>query len=217
MHDFEVNRSRHVAASLSPLPFADRSFDRVLAANFLFTYAHTSAVGLYDGRELDLDFRLKSVDEIACVARREIRLAPMGSFDPPPRPHAYRDAERARLEQLGWRTELVTSAYRSGLRDFNDILRAQRGAQRVSEGAAKARRATNPDVMRPRPLALCARGHPVAEGGAANERQSKPSQRRALQHVALSPAQQGVVEISFGRTAFRTSNARAARDRIRHH
>jgi hypothetical protein len=126
VRDFTANRSRYVATSLPTLPFADRSFDRVLAANFLFTYAHTSAGGLYDGHEFDLDFHLKSVDEIARVARREIRLAPMGSFDPPPRPHAYRDVVRARLETLGWRTELVPSAYQSGLKDFNEILLATR-------------------------------------------------------------------------------------------
>ena len=126
LRDYAANRGRYIAASLPVLPFADRSFDRVLAANFLFTYANTEFGGLYDGREFDLGFHLRSVTEIARVARSEIRLAPMGSFDPPPRPHAYRDAVRARLDQLGWHTELVPTAYQSGLRGFNDVLVARR-------------------------------------------------------------------------------------------
>lgn len=117
---------RYIAASLPALPFADRSFDRILAANFLFTYANTRHGGLYEGEEFDLDFHLRSVEELARVARREIRLAPMGSFDPPPRPHAFRDPVRARLEELGWTTELVRSSYQSGLADFNDLLLARR-------------------------------------------------------------------------------------------
>ena len=126
LRDYAANRGRYIAASLPVLPFADRSFDRVLAANFLFTYANTEFGGLYDGREFDLDFHLQSVTEIARVARSEIRLTPMGSFDPPPRPHAFRDAVRARLEELGWRTELVRSSYQSGLAGFNDVLVARR-------------------------------------------------------------------------------------------
>lgn len=124
--DYAAQQSRYVAASLPELPFADQSFDRVLAANFLFTYANTQFGGLYDGREFDLAFHLRSITELARVARSEIRLSPMGSFDPPPRPHAYRDAARTHLEQLGWRTELVESRYQSGLREFNHTLVARR-------------------------------------------------------------------------------------------
>jgi hypothetical protein len=50
----------------------------------------------------------------------------MGSFDPPPRPHEYRDAVRRLLEDLGWRTSLARSPYQSGLKDFNDVLIARR-------------------------------------------------------------------------------------------
>jgi hypothetical protein len=64
--------------------------------------------------------------DIARVARREIRVVPMGSFDPPPRPHEYRDAVRRLLEDLGWRTSLARSPYQSGLKDFNDVLIARR-------------------------------------------------------------------------------------------
>lgn len=124
--DYALHRARYHAASLPRLPFADGAFDRVLAANFLFTYSHTSAGGLYDGREFDLPFHLDSLREIARVARREIRAVPMGSFDPPPRPHEYRDAARELLEGLGWTTRLVRSQYQSGLKDFNDLLIAQR-------------------------------------------------------------------------------------------
>ena len=93
------------------------------------TYANTRHGGLYEGEEFDLDFHLRSVEEIARVARNEIRLAPMGSFVPPPRPHAFRDPVRARLQELGWTTELVRSSDQSGLADFNDLLLARR-AQR---------------------------------------------------------------------------------------
>lgn len=128
--DYAAHRDRYVAASLPVLSFPDRAFDRVLAANFLFAYANTEYGGLYDGREFDLDFHLRSVTDICRVARREIRFSPVGSFDPPPRPHAYRDPVRAHLERLGWTTALVPSGYQSGLADFNDVLVARR------EGAA---------------------------------------------------------------------------------
>ncbi len=119
-------RRRYVAASLPKLAFADASFHRVLAANFLFTYAHQDFGGLYEGREFDLAFHLQSIDELARVTRSEIRLSPMGSFASPPRPHDYRDATIARLQQLGFRTELVASNFDSGLAAFNDVLVARR-------------------------------------------------------------------------------------------
>ncbi len=128
--DYEAHRSdgRYVAASLPHLPFPDRAFDRVCAANFLFSYAPIEAGGLYEGREFDLPFHLRAIDEIARIARREIRMAPMGSFDPPPRPHAYRDPAMARLRELGFAVELVPSRFDSGLAAFNDVLVARRTA-----------------------------------------------------------------------------------------
>jgi hypothetical protein len=126
LEDFRSHRERYVFAKLPVLPFTDRSFDRVCAANFLFSYAHRSNGGLYDGHEFDLAFHLRSVEEITRVARSEIRISPMGSFDPPPRPHAFRDPVRARLEELGWQTELIPSTYDSGLAGFNDVLVARR-------------------------------------------------------------------------------------------
>jgi hypothetical protein len=126
---------RYVAASLPTLPFADRSFDLVLAANFLFSYANARHGGLYEGDEFDLDFHLRSVSELARTAAREIRIAPMGSFDPPPRPHAFRDPVRAHLESLGFSTELVPSAYDAGLAGFNDVLVARRRAPECTPSA----------------------------------------------------------------------------------
>jgi hypothetical protein len=126
--DYEAHRhdGRYVAASLPTLPFPDRAFDRVFAANFLFSYAPTQDGGLYAGQEFDLAFHLRSIEEIARVADREIRLAPMGSFDPPPRPHGYRDPVMKRLQELGFAVELVPSRFDSGLSAFNDVLVARR-------------------------------------------------------------------------------------------
>lgn len=128
--DYEAHRGdgRYVAASLPHLPFPDRAFDRVCAANFLFSYAPIEAGGLYEGNEFDLPFHLRAIEEIARIARHEIRLAPMGSFDPPPRPHAYRDPAIARLRELGFAVELVPSRFDSGLAAFNDVLVARRTA-----------------------------------------------------------------------------------------
>lgn len=126
LRDYALHRPRYVAASLPTLPFADQSVDRVLAGNFLFSYANAEFGGLYDGWEFDLDFHRESIDEIVRVTRHEIRLVPMGSFDPPPRPHGYRDPVREHLEELGWMTSLVPSSYQSGLAGFNDVLVAQR-------------------------------------------------------------------------------------------
>jgi hypothetical protein len=126
LRDYAEHRMRYLAASLPALPIADRSFDRVLAANFLFSYANTEFGGLYEGREFDLEFHLASVEEISRITRREIRLVPMGSFDPPPRPHSYRDPVSEHLERLGWATSLVPSSYQSGLAGFSDVLVARR-------------------------------------------------------------------------------------------
>jgi len=126
LDDYRRHRESYVAASLPGLPFGDGSFDRVLGANFLFAYAHASHGGLYEGSEFDLDFHLRSVEGMARVARSEIRLVPMGSFSPPPRPHDFREPVAEHLRGLGFRVHFEPARYDSGLGAFDDVLVARR-------------------------------------------------------------------------------------------
>jgi hypothetical protein len=124
--DYARHREAYVPATLPALPFADHSFDRVLGANFLFAYASLADGGLYEGTEFDLEFHLRSIREIARVARHEIRLSPMGTFSPPPRPHPYREPAAELLRTLGFAVEFRPSEFDSGLAGFNDVLVASR-------------------------------------------------------------------------------------------
>lgn len=126
--DYKKNyqKGRYIGASLPVLPFEDKQFDLVLSSNFLFTYAHHSAGGMYAGKEFDLLFHLTSVTELARVTKSELRLSPMGSFSPPIRPHDYRDATVECLKDLGFICSLQKSYFDSGLKDHNDVLIAKR-------------------------------------------------------------------------------------------
>ena len=119
---------RYVAASLPELPFDDRSFDLVLSAHLLFSYADVAAGGLVDAAHaLDLEFHLAAVEELARVAGQELRLYPVYACDSTsPRPHALLEPVRDRLQDLGLTTELVRSEYDQGVADVPDTLIARR-------------------------------------------------------------------------------------------
>ncbi|MFB7663664.1 methyltransferase domain-containing protein [Kitasatospora sp. NPDC056138] len=65
--DLAARPDRYVAGALPHLPFADRSFDLVLSSHLLFSY----------GAQLDEDFHLSALLELARVAARQVRLFPL--------------------------------------------------------------------------------------------------------------------------------------------
>ena len=113
-------------ASLPTLPFADGSFDRVLTANFLMLYACVADGGLYDGKEFDLDFHLRSVDELARVSKHEIRMSPTRAASSPWGEHPYLQAVMERLRSHQFTVELVPSVYDDGFGTDNHLLVARR-------------------------------------------------------------------------------------------
>jgi hypothetical protein len=77
--DFDNGRAtgRYVTAALPSLPFADRQFELVLSANFLFLY----------GDRLDLEFHLACLRELYRVAAGEVRIFPLVGLDGLRYPH----------------------------------------------------------------------------------------------------------------------------------
>ena len=73
-------QDRYVGGSLPRLPLADRSFDLVLSAHLLFTYA----------RHLDYAFHLAACRELVRVSSAEVRLHPVCGLDGKPYPELAR-------------------------------------------------------------------------------------------------------------------------------
>lgn len=120
---------RYVAASLPDLPFEDRSFDLVLSAHLLFTYASVEQGGLVGAAEsLDLSAHLAAIDELGRTSAAELRLFPVYSHDPAtPKVHPHLEPVRARLHERGFVTELARSGYDQGVSGVPDTLIARRG------------------------------------------------------------------------------------------
>jgi SAM-dependent methyltransferase len=106
--------SRYVAGALPDLPFEDRAFDLVLSANFLMVYAPLVHGGMHDGDEFGLAFHEQAFRELARVARDELRVTGMHTWEQPPKPHPYCKPVVAMLEGLGFTVELVQSDYDDG-------------------------------------------------------------------------------------------------------
>jgi len=125
--DFAVGRgTRYVAASLPTLPFADRRFDLVLASHFLFCYADVREGGMMTGSPFDLDFHLRSIEEIARVCAGEMRFVPTHGMQQPPQRHPFLQSAIERLHALGFNTRLQPSAYDDGFLPLVDVLVATR-------------------------------------------------------------------------------------------
>ena len=105
---------RYIAGALPSLPFTDRSFDLVLTANFLMVYAPLEAGGMHAGDSFGLDFHLQSVEELARVTRKELRVPGMHTWKQPPERHPYCRPMMERLEELGFAVSLVESSYDDG-------------------------------------------------------------------------------------------------------
>ena len=70
LRDYAKNGERYICANLPEAPFADREFDLVLSAHFLF---------LYDGR-LSYEFHLETIRELVRITN-QLRLFPLHGFD----------------------------------------------------------------------------------------------------------------------------------------
>jgi SAM-dependent methyltransferase len=108
---------RYVGAALPALPFADASFDLVLCAHLLFTYA----------RQFDFAFHLAACRELMRVSRREVRLHPILELNG--QPYTHLAALRSALEAEGVASETVKVDYEffAGA-DAMLVLRSQRRA-----------------------------------------------------------------------------------------
>jgi hypothetical protein len=105
---------RYIAGALPALPFPDGSFDLVLTANFLMVYAPLEDGGMHAGGSFGLDFHLRSVEELARVTRKELRVPGMHTWKQPPERHPYCRPMMERLEALGFAVSLVASRYDDG-------------------------------------------------------------------------------------------------------
>lgn len=93
--DFEGKRgTRYIPASLPELPFDNDAFGLALSSHFLFLY----------GDELDCEFHIAAVRELARVAR-EVRIFPLINLDG--RPSSHLPAVMSELETAGLFPELV--------------------------------------------------------------------------------------------------------------
>lgn len=93
--DYEARRgTRYVPASLPHLPFANDAFDLALSSHLLFLY----------GDDLDCDFHVAAVRELARVAR-EVRIFPLVNLDG--RPSSHLPAVMAELDAAGLFADLV--------------------------------------------------------------------------------------------------------------
>lgn len=112
--DFERRRgSRYVEAALPDLPFANGAYDLALSSHFLFLY----------GDELDCNFHVAAVRELARVAR-EVRIFPLINLDG--RPSSHLPVVMAELEASGFLPELVTVPFEFQI-GATQMLRVRRG------------------------------------------------------------------------------------------
>lgn len=99
--DYETHRfhGRYVGGSLPRLPFFDGTFDLVLCAHLLFTYAN----------RFDFDWHLAACRELARVSAGEVRIHPVCGTDGKPYPALPR--LRRELKAAGIESELVRVDY----------------------------------------------------------------------------------------------------------
>mgnify|MGYP001598063996 CR=1 FL=1 len=99
--DYEAQRlyGRYVGAVLPRLPFFDGTFDLVLCAHLLFTYA----------QRFDFDWHLAACRELVRVSAGEVRLHPVCGVDG--KPYAALARLRRELREAGIASELVRVNY----------------------------------------------------------------------------------------------------------
>lgn len=101
LSDYEVHfiHNRYVSGSLPLLPFFDGTFDLVLCAHLLFTYA----------RRFDYDWHLAACRELVRVSAEEVRIHPLCGPDGKPYPGLTR--LRRDLREAGIASEVKSLDY----------------------------------------------------------------------------------------------------------
>ena len=99
--DYETHfiHNRYVAGSLPRLPFFDGTFDLVLSAHLLFTYA----------KRFDFDWHLAACRELVRVTADEVRIHPLCGLDGKPYPGLAR--LRRELRETGIASEVRSVDY----------------------------------------------------------------------------------------------------------
>ena len=99
--DYETHfiHNRYVAGSLPRLPFFDGTFDLVLCAHLLFTYA----------QRFDFEWHLAACRELVRVSAGEVRIHPLCGLDGKPSPTLPR--LRRELRAVGIASEVVAVDY----------------------------------------------------------------------------------------------------------
>jgi len=106
LQDFAEQKEsgRYVSANLPKLPFPDKSFDIVLAANFLFEYSDTESGGMLVGSPFDDRFHVLAIAELLRVCREELRIYPL--LAPGKKEHKYLDRIVSEFKSRGYGVSL---------------------------------------------------------------------------------------------------------------
>lgn len=107
--DYETHfiHNRYVAGSLPRLPFFDGTFDLVLCAHLLFTYAASTGSG--QAARFDFDWHLAAGRELVRVSAGEVRIHPLCGLDGKPLPWLPR--LRREWRAVGIASEIVAVDY----------------------------------------------------------------------------------------------------------
>jgi hypothetical protein len=122
LDDFAVGRraGRYVDGALPDLPFADGAFDLALSSHFLFLYSD----------QRDLDFHLRSIDELLRVAD-EVRIFPLLALGGARSPHVGPVQAYLTGKGLSASVELVAYEFQRGGNQMMRIGRRDRPAANV--------------------------------------------------------------------------------------
>jgi hypothetical protein len=116
LRDFEEGKraGRYVAGALPELPFADRAFDLVLSAHFLFIASPPRVGGMIDTEQFDLEFHRRAVRELIRVCRGQVRIFPFTKISEPDAIHPWAAQILGELAADGFRLAIVENDYDQG-------------------------------------------------------------------------------------------------------
>lgn len=97
--DRKKRPERYVPVTLPTLPFEDKSFDMILSAHFLFTYA----------KDLDYHFHIQTMRELLRVVKEEVRIFPL--VDLAGKRYAHLEYCIDLLTREGYHVEEISVAY----------------------------------------------------------------------------------------------------------
>jgi len=101
--DYNVNQSNYVRGQLPILPFESETFDLALCSHLLFLYSN----------QLDLDFHLKSIEEL-CRVSKEVRIFPLLDLNTYRSKHLDEVMKKFKKEGLLIKTQKVEYEFQKG-------------------------------------------------------------------------------------------------------